>query len=149
MINWFETGSDVPEKVRNDNRWAIFKIKKVIKAIPSSVKEAKPFTDEIGTGYNFAITVEGELRIHGVTSKQIVELNISIWNVKADGERYKVAKRVLLLRTVKPIEVSMKHHDVKPRDTTGKFLAKALSVVGLKIADTVLISLDLRAFEAK
>lgn len=149
MRNWFEVGPDVSEETRKKNRWGVFKIKKITKAVPNSLKAVKGFTDEIGTGRSFKITAEGDLTVHGVTSQKTVELAISIWDVNPDGKRYKKAHRVLLLRTVKPIEVSMKEHDVKPRDTTGKFLAKALSVVGLKISDTVLISLDLRAVQLK
>lgn len=149
MLNWFEIGPDVDQKTREKNRWAEFKINKITKAEPSSLKAAKSFSDEIGTGYFFNITATGELTVHGIKSPKTVELAVSIWNVDPAGKRYTKAKRVMLMRTVKPIEISMKQHDVKPRDTTGQFLSKALSVVGLKIADEVLISFDLRAVEIK
>jgi hypothetical protein len=149
MKNWFEVGPDVDEKTREKNRWAVFEIKKITKADPLNLKAAKPFKDEIGTGYFFNITAEGPLTVRGVKSTKTVELAISIWNVNPEGKRYKKAQRVMLMRTVKPIEVSMKKHGVKPRDTTGKFLSKALSVVGLKISDEVLLSLDLRAVQMK
>lgn len=149
MLNWFEIGPDVSETTREKNRWAVFKIKKITHAEPNSLKTAKSFSDEIGTGYFFKITAEGTLTVHGVTSPKTVELAVSIWDVNPQGKRYKKAQRVLLMRTTKPIEISMKEHDVKPRDTTGKFLAKALDVVGLKISDEVLISLDLRAVQVK
>ena len=149
MLNWFEIGPDVDAKAREKNRWAVFDIKKIIKADPADLKAAKPFTDEIGTGYFFNITAEGPLTVHGVKSNKTVELAVSLWDVNPAGKRYKHAQRVLLMRTVKPIEISMKAHDVKPRDTTGQFLSKALSVVGLKISDEVQISLDLRAVQIK
>lgn len=149
MLNWFEIGPDVDAKTREKNRWAVFEIKKITKADPANMKAGKPFTDEIGTGHFFNITAEGPLTVHGIKSNKTIELAVSLWDVKPEGKRYKQAKRVLLMRTVKPIEVSMKQHDIKPRDATGQFLSKALSVVGLKIADQVLISLDLRAVQIK
>jgi len=44
-----------------------------------------------------------------------------------------------------PLKLSLKEHDIKPRDLAGKFLAGALEKVGQKIDDTVQISLDLKA----
>jgi len=149
MMNWFEIGPDIAADVRNKNRWVTFKINKISSAVPQSIKQAKPLTDEIGTAHAFKITAKGDLTVHGITKPKTVELSIVIYNVNPAGNRYKEAKRIVVLRTRSPLGVSLNEHDVKPRDTGGKFLAKALSVVGLKIADTAEISLDLRGFQAK
>ena len=47
--------------------------------------------------------------------------------------------------TAEPVRVSLKEHDVKPRDLAGKFLSGALEKVGQKIDDSVQLSLDLTA----
>jgi hypothetical protein len=47
--------------------------------------------------------------------------------------------------TAAPLVVSLKEHDVKPRDLAGKFLSGALEKIGQKIDDSVQISLDLTA----
>jgi len=47
--------------------------------------------------------------------------------------------------TAQPVRISLKEHDVKPRDLAGKFLAGALEKIGQKIDDSVEISLDLTA----
>ena len=93
MKNWFEIGPDVTKKDRETNRWAVFKIKKITQAEPNKLKDAKAFTDEIGTGRNFTITAEGDLTVHGVTSPKTVELAIAIWEVNPDGTRYKKATK--------------------------------------------------------
>jgi len=43
------------------------------------------------------------------------------------------------------MRISMKEHDVKPRDVAGKFLDGALERVGKKIDDVAQISLDVSA----
>jgi hypothetical protein len=49
------------------------------------------------------------------------------------------------ITTDAPILISLKEHDVKPRDVTGKFLNGALEKVGKKIDDTDQLSLDVTA----
>lgn len=148
MRNWFEIGEDVSDAVREKNQWARFTIKRVSKAEPATFAKALTFSDAMGTGRKFRIVAEGDFTVHGVTKPKTVELEATVYEAKADGP-YKDAQRVLMLRTVKPFVVSLKEHDVKPRDTGGKFLSTALKVVGLKLSDDAQVSLELRAIQAK
>jgi polyisoprenoid-binding protein YceI len=149
MHNWFEIGGDVPAAQREKNQWARFTITKIEKVDPPAVDKAATFTDDIGTGRRFKITAGGDFTVHGVTKPKVVELDATLYDVKAGSPQFKDAQRVLILHTEKPFVVSLKEHDVKPRDTTGKFLAGALQVVGLKLSDEAQVSLDLRAVQAK
>lgn len=148
MKNWFEIGPDVKQDLREKNRWVRFVIKKITRVEPVYQK-ATLFKDEIGTGRSFQLTAEGEMTVHGITKSKTIDLNLVIYDIKEGGTRYVSAKKVLMLRTQSPLLVSLKEHDVKPRDTTGKFLAKALSTVGLKISDEAQVFLDLRAYQPK
>jgi hypothetical protein len=47
--------------------------------------------------------------------------------------------------TLEPLRISLKQHDVKPRDVAGKFLKGALEQVGEKIVDEVQVSFDFNA----
>ncbi len=149
MKNWFEIGPNVSEETRKKFQWATFEIKSIEAVSPKSVETAPAHKDEIGTAKSFQITAVGDLTVHGITKPKTVQLNVVIYDVNKSGKRYKEAKRLAFIRTLSPMLVSLKEHDVKPRDATGTFLAKALSVVGLKISDTAEISLDLRAYEPK
>jgi hypothetical protein len=51
--------------------------------------------------------------------------------------------------TLEPLPLSLKEHDIKPRDVAGKFLNGALEKVGKKIDDVVQISLDVTARSGK
>ncbi len=149
MKNWFEIGPDVKSDLREKNRWARFVIKKIIKVEPGAYQKVTPFKDEIGTGRSFKLTAEGDFTVHGITKSKTINLNLVIYEIKEGGTRYASAKKVMILRTQSPLLVSLKEHDVKPRDNTGKFLSKALSVVGLKISDEAHVALDLRAYQPK
>jgi len=148
MRNWFGLGEDMPAAQREKNQWARFTITKVTKADPSNFSKAPTFSDALGTGRKFRIMANGDFTVHGITKSKVVELEASVFDVKSEGA-YQGAQRVLMLKTVKPFIVSLKEHDVKPRDTTGKFLSTALKVVGLKLSDDAQVSLDLRAIQGK
>ena len=147
MVNWFEAGNDVSEAKREQNRWIKFKLTKVVSVIPPAFKDSVGVQDEIGKAHAVRIVAQGDLTAHGVTKPKTVNLDLIIYEVTR--KRYPEAKYVMLIRTQKPIEVSLKEHDIKPRDTSGKFLSSALSVVGLKLSDTALVTLDLRPYVKK
>jgi hypothetical protein len=149
MRNWFEIGEDVNAATREKNQWAKFTITKIVKADPASVAKASTFSDELGTGHRFKIIAVGDFTVHGITKPKTVELDATLYDLKEGNAMFKDAQRVLMLRTAKPFIVSLKEHDVKPRDTGGKFLSTALKVVGLKLGDDAQVSLDLRAIQAK
>jgi len=148
MRNWFEIGEDVSPAMREKNQWTKFTIKRISKVEPASFAKAPTFTDGVGTGRRFRITAEGDFLAHGVSKPKTVELEAVIYDLK-DSAPYKDVQRILMLRTAKPFVVSLKEHDVKPRDTTGKFLSGALKVVGLKLSDEAQVTLDLRAVQMK
>ena len=82
--------------------------------------------------------VNGDLLLHGVKSPKTIDVVLTFV-----GPPEEMA--FLLIRTVRPFTFSLKEHDIKPRDVTGKFLAGALEKVGQKIDDTVQVSLDFKA----
>jgi len=149
MKNWFEVGPDVSTTLREKNRWAIFDIKKIIHVEPASLQSSPAFHDKIGMGHAFKLTAEGDFTLHNITKSKTVDLDVILYDVKKGGPLYQGAKRILMMRTRSPLHVSLKAHEVQPRDATGKFLAGALSTVGLKISDDAQVSLDLRAYEPK
>jgi polyisoprenoid-binding protein YceI len=126
--NWLEIGPDVDAKRREENRWARFTIK--------SIDESS--TTKVGDGTPVTVRASGDVWVHGVTSPKTVTATVTI-NGSAD------AVTSVHVVTSQPFRVSLKEHDVKPRDLAGKFLAGALEKIGQKIDDEVQISLDLTA----
>jgi polyisoprenoid-binding protein YceI len=126
--NWFEIGTDVEAKRREENRWARFTIKSI-----ETTSADKP----VG-GTPIAIKATGDLWLHGVSSPKTISATVTF----AGPPEAPTLARVV---TSDPIRVSLKEHDVKPRDLAGKFLSGALEKIGQKIDDSVQISLDLTA----
>jgi len=124
--NWLEIGPDVDAKQRDENRWARFTIKSIDE---TSVPKATP-------GVPATMRAAGDMWIHGVTSRKSVNVTVTF-----EGDPPAGAHVV----TAEPLRISLKEHDVKPRDLAGKFLAGALEKIGQKIDDSVQISLDLMA----
>jgi polyisoprenoid-binding protein YceI len=144
--NWLEIGTDVEEKRREENRWARFTIKSIdddpakAQAADSPAKAQTGGTGVVNAAGRTSVTVRatGEMWIHGVSAPKTVIATVTF----AGPAEAPTSVRVV---TSQPIAVSLKEHDVKPRDLAGKFLAGALEKVGQKIDDSVQISLDLTA----
>jgi len=134
MKNWLEIGPDVDDKVRERNRYATFTITSISDVSVNNVDNIPSTNDERVV----TMKVNGDLLLHGVKSPKTIDLWLAFV-----GKPEEMA--FLLIRTVRPFTFSLKEHDIKPRDVTGKFLAGALEKVGQKIDDTVQVSLDLKA----
>jgi polyisoprenoid-binding protein YceI len=134
MKNWLEIGTDVDQKLRDKNRIARFTITSIVETSANNVNDI-PSQNQQRT---VTMKVNGDLRLHGVTSPKTVEVLLTFVGPPEDLHFLQIA-------TLHPLTISLKEHDIKPRDLTGKFLAGALEKVGQKIDDTVQISLDLKA----
>src|SRR5262249_9469816 len=126
--NWLEIGSDVEAKRREENRWARFTIKSIDETSSPKAAGGTPVT----------VKASGDMWIHGVTSAKHVVVTVTF---SGRPEAPTLARVV----TAEPFFISLKEHDIKPRDLAGKFLAGALEKIGGKIDDSVAISLDLTA----
>ncbi len=126
--NWMEIGPDVDAKRRDENRWVRFSIK--------SIEETS--APKATTGTPISMQATGDLWMHGVTAPKTVKVIVTF---DGSGDALSGAH----VTTAEPMRISLKEHDVKPRDLAGKFLAGALEKVGQKIDDSVQISLDLTA----
>lgn len=135
--NWLELGPDVAAKTRAENQWARFTLRSV-KFTPSALSAAA----EVDGKRKLAVAAEGDFWLHGVTVPKAVKL-------AATFEGPVAAPRLIAIETTEPMGVSLKEHDVKPRDITGQFLQGALERVGDKIVDDVQISLRFRAQAVK
>jgi len=135
--NWLEIGDDVEPKRREENRFARFTIRSVDEVSAKLVEAAEKNGERTVT-----VTAQGDIWVHGVSTPTMVKL-VAMFQGPPN------APTGLHVTTAEPLKVSLKLHDVKPRDVAGKFLNGALEKVGKKIDDTVQISLDLTAPKAK
>ena len=121
-LNWMQVDE------RADYARARFRIDAVIAATPSSVTTSAPVR----------VKLRGRLRLHGVEVPKTIEATVQF---SGDPER----PAELRVKTTAPMRVSLKQHDIKPRDLAGRFLAGAMDQIGQKIADVALVDIDFRA----
>lgn len=134
--NWMEVGPESPPASKATFEYARFRLKSI------EVLGAKP--DEVpeqNGARSFDVRAAGDLELHGVTAPQRV-----IMKLRVAGPI--TAPTVVHVETATPFDVSLKIHDIKPRDTVGKFLNGALTRIGKKIDDRVQISLSLDLVKA-
>jgi hypothetical protein len=131
--NWMEIGDDVEAMRREENRFARFTIQG-IGDVSSKLADAP----ESGGERTVRLTARGDLWLHGVSSSKTVKLVAAFQGPPG-------APTAVRVTTAEPLVVSLKEHDIKPRDVAGKFLNGALEKVGKKIDDAVQISLDVTA----
>ncbi len=128
--NWMEVGPDATPESRMKHEWAVLTITSV-EAMPASPADAK---EENGARVVKA-KVTGDFKLHGVTSKKTVPVTLT-FKGPADSPTDMVVK------TDEPMPVSLKEHDIKPRDKVGSFLNGALDRIGKKIDDKVQVSIE-------
>ena len=121
-----EVGPDTSSSTRQRYRTARFDI--------TTVESVQPG----GMGSPARITAKGKLQLHGKTFDKTIKLEVTF-----DGPVG--APTTVHVKTVSPLSVSLRAHDIKPRDLAGRFLAGALDKIGQKISDRVTVSLRLTA----
>lgn len=131
--NWLEVGDDSPAASKAAHEYARFRLQSITTDVPSLA--AAP---EQGGKRTVHLKATGDVTVHGVSVPRTVPL-------VAEFEGPASAPTAVTVRSEAPFDVSLKKHDVKPRDTLGKFLDGALEKVGKKIDDRVQVSVEFRA----
>ena len=127
---WMEVGKDAPEPARRANEFAVF----TLRGLRVSPNELAALKEENGVR-RANVTAIGDLKLHGVTVRREIVL---VTTFKGPPD----APTEITFKTEAPFAVSLKEHDIKPRDGLGKFLDGALEKVGKKIDDKVQVSLE-------
>jgi len=112
--NWLEVGDEAPAASKAAHEYARFRLQSLAADAPSLA--AVPERDGKRT---VRLRATGDVTVHGVVVQRTVPL-------VADFEGPAGAPTAVSVRTEAPFDVSLKQHDVKPRDTLGKFLDGAL-----------------------
>jgi hypothetical protein len=132
--NWFEIGDDVKTARPKDFdafRMAVFKIESIDEVSANDLRALKE-TDGART---LTLKATGTLWVHSRPAKKQVAMEVTFKGPAT-------APTELMFRTTSPLEVSLATHDVKPRDTAGKFIDGALSVIGKKLDDRAQVSVE-------
>lgn len=129
------------EKVKEQNRWAVYVIRAVENASAKDVTKIAPSKDGGDEVRSLTMTTKGELLVHGhkVDRDAVVEVAFR-YDPGAPAEKPKA----LTVKSKTPFRVVLAEHEVKPRDGFGKIAKGSFSLLGTKVAENADISLDLR-----
>ena len=130
--NWLELGKNVDPKQYAEDRWARFVIRNVKDPSFNDITLAA----QRGGSAVVELTAVGELWLNGITVNKSARLQVQFTGNTS-------APTGATIKSLQPLTLSMKEHDIKPRDMTGEFLRGALEQIGQKIDDKVQISIEL------
>jgi hypothetical protein len=140
--NWMEVGSDYAKDAIEKNRWAVFAIRSIDGVSEPNVWKVAPVAKDAEDVRTVALTGHGEILIHGHAAKKDIPMEARFYWPAGATQGTKPTR--IVFATKSPLHVTLKEHDVRPRDTSGKLLDWTTSLIS-KVAETADISFELTA----
>lgn len=140
--NWMEIGDDYPKETRETYRWAVFAIRSIDGESAKDVTKVAPKTENGEDVRTVTFTAHGELLLHGHKANKDVPMQV--WFHWPAGAKPSTLPSRIVFATKSPLRVTLKEHDIRPRDTSGKLLEWTTRLVS-KVAETADISFELTA----
>ena len=140
--NWLQVGEASSADEKAANRYAVFAIQSIDNLSAPDVTKVAPTKEGNDDVRTITATVHGEFLVHGHKAKKDVPIEaVFHWptGAKADSSPTRID-----IKSTAPLKVTLKEHDVHPRDNFGKLASWTTNLVS-KVAETADISLDLHA----
>ncbi len=134
-LNWFEVGDDVKAKRPKDfdnYKNVLFQIDTIESVTPSTDLTQVPEKDGVRT---VTMKAKGTVWVHSRPAQKTVVVELAF-------KGSPTMPTEVSFKTKEPVHVSLAAHDVKPRDTAGKFLDGTLSVIGKKLDDDAQVHVE-------
>lgn len=136
-LEWLELGRAVAADTRDLDRNAVFAISELdaghLVAAPNG--DRRVARRELESHW----TVRGELALHGVRAPTTADVTLTL----VPGPDPAGPPAELLIRSRKPLVVSLGTHDIAPRDASGVPIAKDLALIGDKVGSEAKVTFDL------
>lgn len=163
--DWLDIGASRPEAERSRLRWARFTLSDLSELSAATARagrasKTRPRFDknapalltlqdggseapepEPGEFRTVDCVARGQLTVHGFKADYAAAVSVSFEYV-GDISPSSTPVRVVI-QSRRPLVVPLKAHDVKPRDSTGVFIARDLSLLGTKVANEARVWVDL------
>jgi len=140
--NWLQVGDVASADEKKANQYAVFAIQSVDGISQANVSKVAPTTENGEDIRTVTATVHGEFLVHGHKANKDVPIEARFHypaGAKADSNPTKID-----IKSTGPLKVTLKEHDIHPRDTFGKVASWTSNLVA-KVAETAEVSLDLHA----
>jgi len=136
-LEWLELGSETPETERESRRFATFTFRGLEGAEGKSLSSLRERRD--GKKPHLEATALGDLSLHGVRAPVRVTVSLEIERPPTPG----AAPQSIVIRSRKPLVVSLGVHDIRPRDARGVLVARELPLLGESVGREAKLDFEL------
>ena len=130
-LSWLELGAEVAPDLRETGRFATFKLRGLSSSATPRSAGNRP------GGRRSEWSVEGDLSLHGVRAPETVEISLDL------GEEPDAQSQEFVIRSRKPLVVSLNTHDIRPRDARGSALPREASLLGDSVGREARVTFEL------
>jgi hypothetical protein len=140
--NWLQVGDVATADEKKANQYAVFALQSLAGISGADVSKVAPTKEGAEDIRTVQATVHGDFLVHGHKAAKDVPVEVKFHypsGAAADSKPTKID-----IKSTSPLKVTLKEHDVHPRDAVGKLADWTTSLVS-KVAETADITLDLHA----
>jgi polyisoprenoid-binding protein YceI len=134
-LAWLELGRGVPEDRRSRGRIATFSLRE----LQGGGERERPGAAEARALRTSDWEVKGDLALHGVRAPLATSVSLQVTSTD-DGKAYPAE---LVIRSRRPLVVSLGTHDIRPRDENGVLLPREVSLLGDSVGREARVSFEL------
>jgi hypothetical protein len=140
--NWLQVGDVATADEKKANQYAVFALQSLASISSADVSKVAPTKDGTDDVRTVTATVHGDFLVHGHKAAKDVPVEVKFHypsGAAADSKPTKID-----IKSTSPLKITLKEHDVHPRDAVGKLADWTTSLVS-KVAETADVTLDLHA----
>jgi hypothetical protein len=137
---WLEV--QMGDHVNQEMRWAVFAIRSIDALSATDLAQVAPTKKENGDVRVVTMTVHGDLLVHGHKTARDAPVELDAFYPPGGARPARVE-----IHSKGPMPVTLKEHDVRPRDPAGEALAWTTQLIS-KVAETADVTVDLGATPA-
>jgi hypothetical protein len=141
-LNWLQVGDASSDAEKKANRYAVFALQSLASLSSTDLSKVAPAKEGSEDVRTITATVHGDFLVHGHKAPKGIPVEVKFHypsGAAADSKPTKID-----IKSTSPLRVTLKEHDVHPRDTVGTLTDWTTSLVS-KVAETADITLDLHA----
>ena len=140
--NWLQVGDASSADEKKANQYAVFALQSLASPSATDLSKVAPTKDGSDDVRTITATVHGDFLVHGHKAAKDVPVEVKFHypaGAAADSKPTKID-----IKSTSPLRITLKEHDVHPRDTVGKLTDWTTNLVA-KVAETADVTLDLHA----
>jgi hypothetical protein len=141
---WLEVGPTVAPEAREKNRWAEFAIRSIDDASVRNVTRVPAMREGADDVRTVTVKAKGDLLLHQLLAKdKAVTLEVKFHYPPGAAAESKPTS--IVITTKEPFKITIKDHDIKPRDAAGALARSAFGLIGTKVAEVLDITFEIKA----